>query len=173
MNNLRAEENSRKIDFVVFLDVDGVLNTVKTCVHTPAGYTGVDDARVALLAKAMKQVGAGGVVLTSTWKRMQEAEDDYVYLVKNLDKYGIKILGKTKEERTIEREEGVLKYLEIHPEIMDFVIIDDQQYGFEHHSKLHESFIDTRGKGIEYSIAASKTPSVAAILFLDAVKKYV
>ena len=59
-------DNGRKMSFVIFLDVDGVLNTVKTCVHTPEGYTGVDDARVLLLAKAMKQVGADGVVLTST-----------------------------------------------------------------------------------------------------------
>ena len=51
-----------KMSSVVFLDVDGVLNTAKTCVHSPQGYTGVDDARVALLAKAMEQVGADGVV---------------------------------------------------------------------------------------------------------------
>lgn len=159
-----------KMSSVVFLDVDGVLNTAKTCVHSPQGYTGVDDARVALLAKAMEQVGADGVVLTSTWKQMQEDEEDYVYLVKSLDKYGIKILGKTKEERVTEREDGILAYLETHPEIVDFVIVDDQQYGFKHHSKLHESFIDTRGAGIENSIAASKTPSLAAILFLDAIK---
>lgn len=165
-------DNSRKMNFVVFLDVDGVLNTVRTCVHTPQGYTGVDDARVALLAKVMKRVGADGVVLTSTWKQMQEDEEDYVYLVKNLGKYGIKILGKTKEERVLEREEGVLAYLEMYPEIMDFVIVDDQQYGFGYYSKLHESFIDTRGMGIENSIAASRTPSVAAILFLDAINHY-
>ena len=165
-------DNSRKMNFVVFLDVDGVLNTVRTCVHTPQGYTGVDDARVALLAKVMKRVGADGVVLTSTWKQMQEDEEDYVYLVKNLGKYGIKILGKTKEERVLEREEGVLAYLEMYPEIMDFVIVDDQQYGFGYYSKLHESFIDTRGMGIENSIVASRTPSVAAILFLDAINHY-
>lgn len=165
-------ENCRKMSFIVFLDVDGVLNTVKTCVHTPQGYTGIDDARVVLLAKVMKQVGADGVVLTSTWKQMQEDEEDYVYLVKKLDKYGIKILGKTKEERVREREEGVLTYLETHPEIVDFVIVDDQQYGFKDYSKLHDSFIDTKGLGIENSIVSSKTPSVAAILFIDAINGY-
>ena len=84
----------------------------------------------------MKKVGADGVVLTSTWKHMQEDEEDYVYLVKNLDKYGIKILGKTVEERVNEREEGILAYLEMHPEIVDFVIIDDQHYGFKYYSKF-------------------------------------
>ena len=40
--------------FAVFLDVDGVLNTRTTCQHTPDGYTGIDDARVEILANAIK-----------------------------------------------------------------------------------------------------------------------
>lgn len=172
MKGKKIMDKCKKMSFIVFLDVDGVLNTVKTCVHTPQGYTGIDDARVALLAKVIRKVGADGVVLTSTWKRMQEDEEDYVYLVKILDKYGIEILGKTKEERGSKREEGVLTYLETHPEIVDFVIVDDQQYGFRYYSKLHDSFIDTRGLGIENSIASSKTPSVAALLFIDAINAY-
>ena len=33
-------------NFVVFLDVDGVLNTRTTVQQTPKGYQGIDDARV-------------------------------------------------------------------------------------------------------------------------------
>lgn len=40
--------------FAVFLDVDGVLNTKTTCQHTPDGYTGIDDAKVIILANAIK-----------------------------------------------------------------------------------------------------------------------
>ena len=36
--------------FVIFLDVDGVLNTTTTVQKTPDGYTGIDDARVEVLA---------------------------------------------------------------------------------------------------------------------------
>ena len=39
---------------VVFLDVDGVLNTRTTVKRTPYGYTGIDDARVKILANALK-----------------------------------------------------------------------------------------------------------------------
>ena len=31
------------MSFAVFLDVDGVLNTIKTCVASPDGHIGVDD----------------------------------------------------------------------------------------------------------------------------------
>ena len=162
-----------RMSSVVFLDVDGVLNTRRTCVQAPSGiYVGVDDARIAILANAMKETGADGVVLTTTWKDMREDEEDYVYLRESLNKYGIKILGKTKEEKFSEREEGILKYLELHSEIEEYIILDDQHFGFQDYSKLWESFIDTQGRGIEHSIAASKTPSVMAILFLDAIKKY-
>ena len=52
------------VNAIVFLDVDGVLNTRRTCVHAPSGiYVGVDDARIAILANAMKETGADGVVL--------------------------------------------------------------------------------------------------------------
>ena len=97
--------------FVVFLDVDGVLNTRRTCVHAPSGmYIGVDEARIELLSNAMKETCADGVILTTTWKNMREDEEDYIYLVKSLAKFGIKVIGKTKEERLASREEGILKY---------------------------------------------------------------
>ena len=161
-------KSGKRMESVVFLDVDGVLNTRKTCVHTPSGkYVGVDDARIAILAKAMKQTGAAGVILTSTWKTMKEDDEDYIYLVKNLDKYGIKILGKTQDERIALREEGIRSYLERHPEVEEFVILDDQHYGYKDYNRLYESFIDTQAKGIEHGVAASKTPSVSAILFLE------
>lgn len=160
------------MSFVVFLDVDGVLNTRRTCVRTPAGYTGIDEARVELLANAMKEVGAHGVILTTTWKNLPEDDEDYAYLMDNLKRFEIDVLGSTVEELLTKREEGILYFLKEHPEVDEYVILDDQQYKFELHRKLWESFLDTQGRGLEYAIAASKTPSVPAILFLDAIKKY-
>ena len=43
--------------FVIFLDVDGVLNTTTTVQKTPDGYTGIDDARVEVLAKTIEKIG--------------------------------------------------------------------------------------------------------------------
>lgn len=159
--------------FVVFLDVDGVLNTRSTCERAPSGkYIGVDGARIELLSQAMKQAVADGVILTTTWKDLDEQHEDYIYLVKSLEKYEIKILGKTKEERVTRRGEGIITYLKEHPEIEEFVILDDQHFEFKEYRKLWESFIDTQAKGLENSIWAAKTPTISAILFLDAIKKY-
>ena len=164
--------NDTKVTSVVFLDVDGVLNTRTSCVHAPSGiYVGVDETRLLMLSKAMKKTYTDGVVLTSTWKNLKSDEEDYIYLVTSLEKYGIKVLGKTEEERTSQRELGILSYLESHPEIEDFVILDDQHYGFDGYRKLWESFLDTQGKGIEHAVLASKRPSVQAMLFLDAIRK--
>ena len=164
-------ENTTKSRFVIFLDIDGVLNTRKTCVCAPSGVVGIVESRVAILADAMKQTRAEGVVLTTTWKNLREDHEDYIYLLETLSKYGIKVLGKTEEKHVTEREEGVARYLETHPEIEEFVILDDQQYGFRIYSKLWESFIDTRGQGIEHGTVVSRVPSVSAILFVNAIQR--
>ena len=165
--------NNTNVISVVFLDVDGVLNTLTTCVNAPSKlHIGVDEARIILLAKAMKETYTDGVVLTSTWKEMREDDEDYIYLISNLEKQGIKVLGKTKEQRKSQREIGIIRYLEEHPEIEDFVILDDNQFGFDSYRKLWESFLDTKGKGIEHAVMASSRPSVHVMLFWDAIRKY-
>lgn len=161
------------MSFVVFLDIDGVLNTRTSCVSAPSGlYTGVDPLRVELLAAAMrKSYDSNQVVLTTTWKDLREDHEDYKYLADGLGKYGIEIIGKTEDEMLDGREIGILNYLKEYPEIDEFVILDDCQFGFRDYRKLWESFLDTKGKGIEYAECVSKTPSIAAILFLDAIKE--
>ena len=67
--------------FVIFLDVDGVLNTTTTVQKTPDGYTGIDDARVEVLAKTIEKIGGADLVLSSDWKEMKPTDDDYVYLI--------------------------------------------------------------------------------------------
>ena len=47
----RAGGNNMK--FIIFLDVDGVLNTRTTVQRSPDGYKGIDVARVDILAKAI------------------------------------------------------------------------------------------------------------------------
>lgn len=156
---------------VVFLDIDGVLNTWTSCVVAPSGqYKGIDESRVSILKKAMDIGGFDGVVLTTTWKDIRKDNEDYIYMTDLLKKHKIQILGQTEDKFLAGREWGILKYLDEHPEVEDFVIIDDQHFGFDNSSKLWDSFIDTKGRGIENSEYASKTPSIAAMLFMDGIK---
>ncbi len=150
--------------FAVFLDVDGVLNTSTTVKQTPYGYTGIDDARVEILAHALEKYGGGDIVLSSDWKELNPKHDDYVYLVSKLKKYGLEISGQTFDSN-LERGKGIKEYLEEHSEIEEFVILDDMTFDFERYKKLLERLLLTNG--IENVKFASRTPAVEAIVFLD------
>lgn len=150
--------------FAVFLDVDGVLNTSTTVKQTPYGYTGIDDARVEILAHALEKYGGGDIVLSSDWKELNPKHDDYVYLVSKLKKYGLEISGQTFDSN-LERGKVIKEYLEEHSEIEEFVILDDMTFDFERYKKLWERLLLTNG--IENVKFASRTPAVEAIVFLD------
>ena len=156
--------------FVVFLDVDGVLNTKTSCVVAPSGeYKGIDGSRLKILGRAIEYAGADGVVLTTTWKDLPKNHEDYKYLKNGLEKYGVKIVGETKEKWGSQREKGIIDYLEQHKEIEEFLILDDQQYGFRDHRKLWQNFLYTEGNGIENAVYASKTPTVTAMFFKEGI----
>lgn len=155
--------------FAVFLDVDGVLNTKTTCQHTPDGYIGIDNLRVEILANAIKMYDSYDVILTSDWKEMNEYDDDYLYLLKKLDLYDLYISGKT-EDQGNNRGEGILKYLMTHPEIDDYIILDDCKYDFRDYVQLWERLLVT--DGIERAKFASNTPQVETIIFMDYIKKF-
>lgn len=154
--------------FAVFLDVDGVLNTRTTCQHTPDGYTGIDNARVEILANAIKMYDCYEVILTSDWKKMRESDDDYLYLLEKLDLYGLNISGKT-EDQGNNRGKGVIDFLKIHPEIDDYVILDDHKFDFMDYSHLWERTLIT--DGIERAEFASRTPEVETMIFMDYIRK--
>lgn len=155
--------------FAVFLDVDGVLNARTTCQRTPNGYTGIDDARVKILANAIKMYDNIEVILTSDWKEMDESDDDYLYLLEKLDVYGLILSGKTNDQGS-NRGKGIINYLKNHPEITDFVILDDNKFDFEDYEQLWERLLLT--DGIEKAVFASKTPEVETIIFKEYINKF-
>lgn len=163
----RAGENNMK--FIIFLDVDGVLNTRTTVQRSPDGYKGIDDARVDILAKAIAKYGGGEIVLSSDWKKMKTTDDDYMYLVSKLEKYGLHIKEGT-IDRYHNRGEGIQNYLEKHPEVEEFVILDDNVFDFRDDRNLWERLLLTNG--IENAAFAAKTPAVETIIFHDYIKMF-
>ena len=152
--------------FAVFLDVDGVLNTRTTVEQSTDGHTGIDDSRVEILAYAIKQCGGGKIVLTSDWKAVSNKEKDYEYLSDKL--YGLEITDQTADKWHY-RGEGIQAYLDAHPEIDEYVILDDNAFDFEDFPKLWERLLLTYG--IERARYASETPAVETMLFLDTIKE--
>ena len=155
--------------FALFLDVDGVLNTRMTCQRTPDGYVGIDDPRVEILANAIKMYDNYEVILTSDWKEMDVRDDDYLYLLEKLELYGVSISDKTTDNGS-NRGEGIINYLNDHPEIDDYVILDDHRFDFKDYRKLWERLLLT--DGIERAYFASKTPEVEAIIFMDYIREF-
>ena len=161
--------NIKHNHFVVFLDVDGVLNTRTTVQRTPDGYTGIDDARVAVLANTIQKYGGGDIVLTSDWKTLKSTDEDYIYLENKLAKYHLKISGHTQDSHHARGAE-IIEYLSIHPEIEEYVILDDCTFDFENYRKLWERLLLTNG--IERARFASHTPAVEALIFMEYLKLF-
>lgn len=60
--------------------------------------------------------------------------------------------------------------MDSHPEINEFVILDDNRFDFLDYPKLWERLLITRG--VERAVFASDTPAVEAIIFLDYIKLF-
>ena len=155
------------MSFTVFLDVDGVLNSGTTCERTPDYHVGIDDLRVAVLAGAIKKSGPTEIVLSSDQKELRPEADDYVYLISKLAKYGLELAGKTTDHYN-NRGEGIQYYLESHPEIDEYVVLDDNEFDFRDYPNIWERLLLTNG--IERAEFASKTPAIEALLFMDYIK---
>lgn len=135
----KKEEKSLK---AIFLDVDGVLNDAHTPDRAPGGFIGIDDGMVTQLKRIIDHTQAV-VILTSTWKsewekNREESTVDGKYLEDCLLKHEISILDKTTDHIS-NRGEGISNYLKDHPEIDNWVVLDDdifydyEKYGIMPH----------------------------------------
>lgn len=111
---------------VIFLDIDGVLNSdeyfdkIKD-MNIKGIENDVDVNKIVLLKKSIDETGAK-VVLTSSWRYKRKAQE----LKQLLLNYGILVdcTPYIYNERGIE----IKKYLEEHRDVQDFVIIDDEMF---------------------------------------------
>lgn len=121
----------------IFLDVDGVLNcsTSKSYCHDDicGVITGIDSDKVKRLAKIVEATGAE-IILSSDWKDgwnkyyTSSKPSHAKYLDNHLYKKG-RLTIKDKTPSTSKgswyRGEEILTYLKSHPDITDYVILDD------------------------------------------------
>lgn len=114
---------------IVFLDVDGVLNTNATRTRTPCGFVGVDRSHIKNLAVIVKK-NAAEIVLTSTWKdgwnadKRLQTDMDADYLDRELRVYGLTIKDRTYDENFC-RGAGIRNWLKDHPH-GGWVVLDDE-----------------------------------------------
>lgn len=120
---------------VIFLDIDGVLNTYYTKKETRNYSIFVEDKKVAILKEIVDRTGAK-VVLSSSWRIGWEhlelgANDwiaqDFIELRDKLLEFGIELYDKTVvfDRHMRRRGDEIRKWLDEHKDVEGYVIIDD------------------------------------------------
>ena len=110
---------------VIFLDVDGVLNSTKTI--KKFGFDFIDPFLVALVARIVRETEAK-IVLSSTW-RLESKDKELVDQA--LAQHGLELIGQTphiqrpfEEGNWVRRHEEIQAWLDENP-TSKFAIIDD------------------------------------------------
>lgn len=137
---------------LIFLDIDGVLNSHSTkdlCVV----YRGIEDKKVALLKEIVDKTNAK-IILVSSWKetwykeaKLKDKQDELAtYLDNKLASQGLKITDKTDDYDPFQRGEGILEYLRQLKrrdiKVDNFVILDDEIFDYKE-TKLTNHLIQT------------------------------
>ena len=137
---------------VIFLDIDGVLNSdeyldkVKNS-DIQGIERDIDVEKVKLLKRAIDETGAR-VVLSSSWRWYKESREK---IKEQLQKHNLKFIDitPTRTDKTLKREEEIQIWLDSHPEVVNYVILDDEKISCESMKKHHVKTTFSRGLTIE------------------------
>ena len=139
---------------IIFLDIDGVLNSVRYDRERRENDGNIDETRLVLLKGLIDTTGAE-IVLSSSWRKhwgSMPEECDAIGDELNMEfcKFGLTVTDKTPVLSAIERGIEIKAWLDDHAdEVGSFVILDDMFFGF---AGLEEHFVKTDsriGRGLE------------------------
>lgn len=101
---------------VIFLDIDGVLNTTATPRPNKDSRV-IEQTLLARLKKLQQDTGAT-VVLSSTWRHDREG-------LASAKRFGIPFMDVLPDMRPRPRSEEIVAWLQAHPNVQRFAVIDD------------------------------------------------
>ena len=138
---------------VIFLDIDGVLNSHAYDRERTATQGNIDETRLPLLRRIVEETGAY-LVLSTSWRRHWDKEPDRRdwigrELAETFRTYGMDVYDKTPEIDPRERPSEIRAWLDAHPEVREYVILDDFFGGWE---ELSDHLVKTHprvGRGLE------------------------
>lgn len=113
---------------VIFLDVDSVLNSKYTQELTKKGAVFIETRLVEKLQAIIEETDAE-VVLSSDWRYDRNDpryNSDFLELQELLRQYGIEFYDYTPETHPFWRGGEIQEWLDKHPEVESFVILDDR-----------------------------------------------
>lgn len=133
---------------VIFLDIDGVLNTKIKGV--------IEESKLIYLRKIIDATGAV-VFITSLWSAFNTIGLNE--LIQQLNDYDIVCIDYIHNHSLKMKDEHVEEYLSSHPEITSYVIVDDNEYEFEKKFPLH--FVQTNTR---YGLTEKDSIKIISIL---------
>lgn len=101
---------------VLFLDIDGVVNCSST-MQRHGAFIGIDP-RLAARVKKIKKATGCKIVLSSTWRLNGESRAEVV-------RHGLHFIDITPEARSGIRGNEIYAWLQDHPEVTRYAILDD------------------------------------------------
>lgn len=139
---------------IIFLDIDGVLNSVRYDRQRTVNQGNIDETRLQLI-KALVDETKALIVLSSSWRKHWEkdiTQCDAIGRAINevFAKYQLDIYDKTECLPNNDRAEEIRKWLKLQGNIEAFVIFDDIAFGWG--NDLQEHLIKTNpriGFGLE------------------------
>ncbi len=134
---------------VIFLDIDGVMNSTDYIIknNIKGLITEIDPKAIQMLKFALDVTGAQ-IVLSSSWR---ESHKYYEKLKELFSKYDINLNEKTPIYNNGKRGLEIKQYLKEHPNIEQYLILDDEIFDFYEDEELKENLILTRENPNDYS----------------------
>ena len=128
---------------VIFLDFDGVLNSYKYLMNSETYGVAIDPSRMVLLKQIVDAANAK-IVLSTSWREHWSKDltgcNSTGVLINNIfSEYGLQVYDKTPELHT-RREIEIKSWLDRHPEVKNFVVLDDSLLSADY---LNGHFIKT------------------------------
>ena len=139
---------------LIFLDIDGVLNSHKFLENLPEDSFGIDNSRLPILKRITVSTDAK-IVLSSSWRKNWDIESEKRTalgnsLVELFAKFGLEIFDKTPEIDYYRRNDEIKSILKKYDDIVEsYVILDDMKLGWEDLSDTVVNTNDRIGRGLE------------------------
>lgn len=137
VGRIRRADRTEDILKIVFLDIDGVLNSRSYDKRRDwTKQTDIDETRLPIVKRVVDETGAK-IVLSSTWRTHYSSDpdlcdDDGRYIVETFAKYGLSLYDKTPDlGYSADRRDEIKQWLDDGgDDIEAFVIIDDYRFGW-------------------------------------------
>ena len=129
---------------------DGVLNCA-TSLSRCGQCLGMDKDKLRRLKRIIDETGAK-IVIISTWKNYytlgtyHQIEPFAKYMSNRFREWKIGVLDKIRDKRWIDRGDAILAWLDEHPEVTSWVVLDDQRfmwYKDEEDTRIEQHWVRT------------------------------